>query len=57
MAKSLQSLNADVLCHLMTYLEPVDRLNLVLSGVIMDFQVEGAEEFLRKRYSFQIHFI
>ena len=39
MAMSLQSLNADVLCHLMTYLEPVDRLNLVLSGMLMDLQL------------------
>jgi hypothetical protein len=43
-------MNADVLCHLMTYLEPADRLNLVLSGMLMDFQVEGTEQFVRKRY-------
>ena len=49
MTMSIQSLNADVLCHLMTYLEPVDRFNLVLSGMLMDIQVEGTEQFVRKR--------
>jgi len=53
MTINIQSLNSDVLCHLMTYLEPVDRLNLVLSGMLMDLQVEGSEEFLGKRLKFR----
>jgi hypothetical protein len=50
MTKSIESLNADILCHLMTYLAPADRLNLVLSGMLMDVQLEGTEQFVRKRY-------
>jgi hypothetical protein len=34
----LASLNADVLFHLMKFVDPVDRFNLVLSGILKGFE-------------------
>jgi hypothetical protein len=46
----LSSLNVDVLLHLMEFVKPDDRFNLVLSGILKGFEsvVKGID--LRKRY-------
>jgi hypothetical protein len=49
---SLSSLNADVLLQLMTRIDPVDRLNLLLSGILKGFENVGKGIDLRQRYSF-----
>jgi hypothetical protein len=48
---NLSSLNVDVLLQLMKFIDPEDRFNLVISGVLKGFEnvIEGID--LRKRYS------
>jgi hypothetical protein len=47
----LSSLNVDVLLRLMKFVDPVDRFNLVLSGILKGFEnvIEGID--LHDRYS------
>jgi hypothetical protein len=47
----LSSLNVDVLLYLMKFVDPVDRINLVVSGILKGFEnaIEGID--LRQRYS------
>jgi hypothetical protein len=47
----LSSLNVDVLLHLIGFVEPVDRFNLVLSGILRGFENVNKGINLRKRYS------
>ena len=47
----LSSLNVDVLLHLMKFVEPVDRFNLVLSGILNGFENANKGIDLHKRYS------
>jgi len=35
----LSSLNVDVLLHLIKFVDPVDRFNLILSGVLKGFEI------------------
>jgi len=47
---NLSLLNVDVLSHLIEFVKPVDRFNLVLSGILKGFEnVKGID--LSKRYS------
>jgi hypothetical protein len=48
---NLSSLNADVILHLMKFVVPVDRFNLVLSGILNGFENLSKGWHLRKRYS------
>ena len=48
---SLSSLNADVLLQLMKRIDPVDRLNLLLSGILKGFENVNKGIDLRNRYS------
>ena len=48
---SLSSLNADVLLQLMKRIDPVDRLNLLLSGILKGFENVNKGIDLRQRYS------
>jgi hypothetical protein len=52
---NLSTLNADVLLYLMEFIKPVDRFNLVLSGILKGFKNVKKGIDLRKRYS--EHFI
>ena len=54
---NLSSLNVDVLLHLIGFVKPVDRFNLVLSGVLKGFEnaIEGID--FRKRYSEHFTFV
>jgi hypothetical protein len=54
---SLTSLNVDVLLHLMKFLKPVDRFNLVLSGILKGFENVNKGIDLRKRYSKHFNFV
>jgi hypothetical protein len=45
------SLNVDVLLYLMKYLDPDDRFNLVLSGILKGFENANDGIDLRERYS------
>jgi hypothetical protein len=47
----LSSLNVDVLLNLMKFVKPVDRFNLVLSGVLKEFENVNEGIDLDKRYS------
>ena len=47
----LSSLNVDVLLHLIKFVDPVDRFNLVLSGILKGFENVGEGIDLDKRYS------
>jgi hypothetical protein len=47
----LSSLNVDVLLHLMKSVDPVDRFNLALSGILKGFENANEGIDLRKRYS------
>ena len=47
----LSSLNVDVLLYLMGFVEPVDRFNLVLSGILKGFENVNEGLDLRQRYS------
>jgi len=53
----LSSLNVDVLLHLMEFVKPDDRFNLVLSGILKGFEsvVKGID--LRKRYLVRFTFV
>jgi hypothetical protein len=53
----LSSLNADVLLHLMKFVKPVDRFNLVLSGILRGFENANKGIDLRKRYSEDFSFV
>jgi hypothetical protein len=45
------SLNIEVLLHLMKFVHPDDRFNLVLSGILKGFENAIEEIDLRERYS------
>ena len=45
------SLDVKVLLRLMKFLDPVDRLNLVISGILKGFENANEGIYLRKRYS------
>jgi hypothetical protein len=47
----LASLNVDILLYLMKFVKPVDRFNLVLSGVLKGFENANEGIDLRERYS------
>ena len=47
------SLNFDVLLHLIKFVDPVDRFNLVLSGILKGFENVNEGIDLRQRYSEQ----
>ena len=44
-------MNVDVLLYLMGFVEPVDRFNLVLSGILKGFENVNEVMDLRQRYS------
>ena len=48
---ALSSLNVDVLLHLMKFVDPVDRFNLAISGILKGFENVNEGIDLRKRYS------
>jgi hypothetical protein len=50
----LSSLNVDVFLHLMEFVDPVDRFNLVLSGILKGFENVNEGIIPHKRYS--VHF-
>ena len=50
----LSSLNVDVLLYLMEFVDPVDRFNLVLSGILKGFENVNKGIDLHKRYSEQL---
>ena len=47
---NLSSVNVDVLLYLMGFVEPVDRFNLVLSGILKGFENVNEGIDLRQRY-------
>ena len=47
----LSSLNFDVLLYLIEFVDPDDRFNLVLSGMLKGFENVKKGKDLRKRYS------
>jgi hypothetical protein len=47
----LSSLNVDVLLHLMKFVDPEDRFNLVLSGILEGFENVNEGIDLHERYS------
>jgi hypothetical protein len=47
----LTSLNDDVLFHLIKFVDPVDRFNLLLSGILKGFENVNEGIDLRQRYS------
>ena len=53
----LSSLNADVLLYLMKFVDPEDRFNLALSGILNGFEnvKEGID--LNERYSQHFNFV
>jgi hypothetical protein len=50
----LSSLNVDVLLYLMKFVDPVDRFNLVLSGILKGFENVNEGIDLRQRYCEQL---
>jgi hypothetical protein len=46
----LASLNFDVLAYLINFVDPVDRINLVLSGILKGFENVSKGIDLQKRY-------
>jgi len=46
----LSSLNVDVLLHLIGFVKPVDRFNLVLSGILKGFENVNKGISLHERY-------
>ena len=48
---NFSSLNVDVLLHLMKFIDPYDRFNLVISGILKGFENANEGIDLRKRYS------
>ena len=51
------SLNVDVLLHLMNFVKPVDRFNLVLSGILKGFENVNEGIDLDQRYSEHFTFV
>jgi hypothetical protein len=47
----LSSLNVDALLHLIEFVDPVDRFNLAVSGILKGFENVGEGIDLDKRYS------
>jgi hypothetical protein len=47
----LSSLNVDVLLYLIKFVDPVDRFNLVVSGILKGFENVSEGLDLRQRYS------
>jgi hypothetical protein len=47
----LSSLNVDVLLHLVKFIDPEDRFNLVISGIVKGFENVSEGLDLRERYS------
>jgi hypothetical protein len=47
----LTSVNVDVLLYLMKFVDPVDRSNVVLSGILKGFENANEGLDLRERYS------
>ena len=47
----LESLNIDVLLHLLKFVDPVDCFNLILSGILKGFENLDKGIDLRQRYS------
>ena len=45
----LESLNIDVLLHLIKFVDPVDRFNLILSGILKGFDNVNKGMDLQKR--------
>jgi len=45
----LSSLDVDVLLYLMKFIDPVDRFNLVLSGILKGFENANERMNLRQR--------
>ena len=50
---NFSSLNADVLLHLLKFVDPVDKFNLLLSGILKGFENANEGIDLRERYSEQ----
>jgi hypothetical protein len=48
---NLSSLNVDVLLYFMQFVDPEDRLNLVVSGILKGFENVNEGIDLRQRYS------
>jgi hypothetical protein len=48
---NLSSLNVDVLLHLMKFVKPVDRFNLILSGILRGFENVNKGIIPHERYS------
>ncbi len=48
----LASLNIDVLLYLIDFIDPVDRFNLVLSGILKGFENVSKGIDLKRRYIF-----
>ena len=53
----LSSLNVDVLLHLMKFVDPDDRFNLVLSGILRGFKNVNEGVNLHERYSQHFTFV
>ena len=53
----LSSLNVDVLLHLMKFVDPDDRFNLVLSGILKGFKNVNEGVNLHERYSQHFTFV
>ena len=51
------SLNVDVLLHLMKFVKPVDRFNLVLSGILKGFENVNEGIDFHERYSEHFTFV
>jgi hypothetical protein len=51
------SLNVDVLLHLMEFVDPEDRFNLAISGILRGFENVNKGIDLRERYSEQFTFV
>ena len=51
------SLNVDVLLHLMKFVDPDDRFNLVLSGILRGFKNVNEGVILHERYSQHFTFV
>ena len=50
---NFSSLNADVLLHLLKFVDPFDKFNLLLSGILKGFENANEGIDLRERYSEQ----
>ena len=48
---NFSSLNADVLLHLLKFIDPFDKFNLLLSGILKGFENANEGIDLRERYS------